>query len=106
MLPLNNQNIKEAKNGSLGFDLTATARISSITPFIYLPTLVYQNIIPILIKDKPTFTVDRFILSSCDTTLYPSIHFRLGEYWFEIKPETYILKESYSSNNATLNATL
>lgn len=94
-LPLNNQQAQVAKNETIGFDFNATARISTITPFIYLPSAIYKVIILALIKDKQTYTVDRFIMSSCDPATYSSIHLRLGDNWFEIKPETFIINQRF-----------
>ncbi len=31
------------------------------------------------------------LYATCDITAYPSIYLRIQDFWFEIKPETYVL---------------
>jgi hypothetical protein len=55
-----------------------------------------------ILRNKTVYYVDRYVLSSCNASQYLSIHLRLRDYWYEIKPETYLIKVTYTPENRTL----
>ena len=49
-----------------------------------------------ILENKTFYVLDKYVLSSCNTSDYDSIYIRLDSYWFEIKPESYILNQTYN----------
>ncbi len=58
---------------------------------------MYTNIMGDLLQNKTFYILDKYVLSTCNTSEYLSIYLRLDNYWFEIKPESFILNLTYDT---------
>eukprot|EP00347_Sterkiella_histriomuscorum_P017754 403348125 len=63
------------------------------------PGQMYKNITKYILTNHTFYTFDKYILTSCNVSAFPSIYLRLDDFWFEIKPESYILNETLNTTN-------
>lgn len=68
---------------------------------MFFPTDMYTNIMKYLLQNKASTYVDSYVLSTCNTTLYPSIYLRLNDTWFEVRPGTFVVNATVADPSGT-----